>query len=442
VDGVLLSARADFDSSYLTGESHSIVKHRGMPVEAGAVLLSAEAVIDVKAVGLQTEFGKLIRKVQENSTQKTELQNLSDRWSQILLISVYGLAVVYLALNWRISPEVSVERALALIILACPCAMAFGTPLALSFSMRNAFRKGFLFKSGDVFEKIQKVKNIFFDKTGTLTGRNMTVVATRPEQISAELEQIVLSLEAISKHPIAEALRIYFAKGTLQTLDITNAMEVPGSGLLGEYKGRHFCMRSSEQITGRKSVALYENAEPLVHFFLQDSLLVPSRQLVTELVNKGYKVSVLSGDSENEVKKIADALEIPASQCFARMTAQKKSEKVAAVPNSLMIGDGANDSLAFQNADVGIAVAGSVELALKSADIYLLSADLSKIAELFDISRRALFLIRQNLAISLVYNSFGAAAALMGYINPFVAALLMPVSSGFILLSSWWGSRD
>ena len=109
--------------------------------------------------------------------------------------------------------------------------------------------------------------------------------------------------------------------------------------------------------------------------------------------------------------------------------------------NSMMIGDGANDSLAFQKANVAVAVSGSVELAMHSADIYLLSEDLSKINDLFNISRRAVALIRRNLAISLVYNAIGGVAALAGWINPFVAAVLMPISSGFILISSWWEAR-
>lgn len=441
VDGVVLSDVISVDASFLTGESHPLIKHKGMAIEAGTILLSKECLVEVRATGEQTQFGHLLRKVLEGSAEKTKIQNDSDRWSQVLLVVVFSLAIAYIGLMGPGNMAVALERALALIILACPCAMAFGTPLALSFSMRRAFQKGFLIKSPDVFEKLLQVKNVFFDKTGTLTGRSLRVSGASPEKISMTDAGLVLALESISKHPIAEALRSYLSPRAFTLAALEQAKEIPGEGVVANFQGSTYSVRSSQGLTGKKSVALFQNGEPRVHFFLEDPVLESSKDLVKNLLARHYSVFIISGDAKAEVELVASQLSLPSAQCRGGLSAQDKSDIIEATAQTLMIGDGVNDSLAFRKAGVGIAVGGSVELALRSSDIYLLSEDVSRITELFDISRRALVLIRRNLLISLVYNSVGGVAALMGFVNPFVAALLMPLSSGFILLSSWHGSR-
>lgn len=440
-DGVLMSEGCRLDASFLTGESCALVRNQGMAIEAGVILLSGDAVLKVTAVAGQTQFGNLLIKIQESSGQKVKIQNLSDRWSQILLISVFSIAGLFLALAWSTSPAMALERSLALIILACPCAMAFGTPLALSFSLRRAFEKGFVIKSADVFDKLLEIKSVFFDKTGTLTGRGLKVVSIEPANVSAEVLAQVLALQVVSKHPIAEALRRYIPENILPTSGFSEVEERIGQGVSGRYAGSIYKMAGVMVASGAKAVALYKDEQVVVQFNLQDPLLDSAAVLLHSLASRGMQISILSGDSVEEVARVAKQLGLSVSRCLARLSPQDKANLVQGDQQTLMIGDGANDALAFQQADLGIAVSGSVEVALRSADVYLLSEDLGKIDELFEISRRAHNLIRRNLHISIVYNIVGGIGALLGFVNPFVAAILMPISSGFILLSSWLGSR-
>jgi P-type E1-E2 ATPase len=167
-----------------------------------------------------------------------------------------------------------------------------------------------------------------------------------------------------------------------------------------------------------------------------------ARETIAELQKQGYEIKLLSGDSEAETLKIAQELGISKADAFYQMTPQEKADMVRLQPQSIMVGDGVNDTLALQAASVGIAVNGGVELALKSADVLFLKEGLSSLKELFQISKRARLQIQKNLSSALVYNILGGLAALLGFVNPFVAALLMPASSMFILTSTWWGTKS
>ena len=316
-DGILITEHAMVDASCITGESHPVVKRSAMQIQAGTVLLSQEAVIEVSATAEKSEFGALLNRVLQNTSKKTEMQNLSDRYSQILLLVVFAAAILNLLLTWTASPESAMERSLALIILACPCAMAFGTPLALAFSMKKAFQQGFLIKSGDVFEKILKVQNVFLDKTGTLTGKKMRVIQTVPEKISTREAEITLGLEMNSEHPIAQALRLYVSDQVATPAKIELATEVLGVGIEGEFEGKKYALRSSQAITGKRSVALFEEEVPQIHFILEDRLQAPALKLVGKLKEKGLQVSILSGDSASEVAKICKELGLSQDRCFA-----------------------------------------------------------------------------------------------------------------------------
>jgi Cu2+-exporting ATPase/Cu+-exporting ATPase len=444
VDARLLDPQAFFSTAYLNGESSTLIRLADSVVQAGSILKSSEVKLEVLRLAPETAFGKLIQQVagQETLSGRAKIQDLADRWTQILLVSVFSIAGVFILANAQNNLSMALERALALIVLACPCAMAFGTPLALSFSLRNAFRKGFLIRHPDVFEKITQVRNVIFDKTGTLTGQKISIHKILPNEISQEKIDLILSLENISSSLYAEAFRDYFKNSAKHIFNLIDHTETPGQGVSGYYQGNLYQIKSSASDSNEKCVALYINGVADCQFSLRDELDVSAIQLSKNLRARGLQQFILSGDSSDQVQGIAKQLNIPASHTFARATPAEKAEKVKLISHSMMVGDGVNDALAFQAALVGIAVQGSVEMALRSADIYLLSPDIKNIGDLFEISHRALKLIKGNLWISLVYNLLGGVAALLGYINPLTAALLMPASSGFILLSTWLRSRE
>jgi Cu2+-exporting ATPase/Cu+-exporting ATPase len=445
VDGRVKSDRVVIDTSLLTGESHPRLLMTGMKIPAGALLKNLEALVEVETIGVETDFGKLLRTLRENSLKQSQVQNLSDRWSQVLIKTVFAIAIFFLVGYWFVSPEQALERSLALIILACPCAMAFGTPLALAFSLKSAATKGFVLRSADAFEKALNIKNVFIDKTGTLTHRSMRVKKMVPAAIPSDIRQIVLGLELNSYHPIAEGLREYvegiqFENGS-QVGSVEFVEEIPGLGVQGFCEGIRYEIRSSESITHEKSVALYKQGVPVVHFYFEDSLIPGARELIGDLSRRGLQTYLLSGDQRQFAESLGLSLGIEKDHIYFEKTPSEKAALVAERPGSLMIGDGANDTTAFQAATLGIAVKGSVELALKTADVYFISDRLENIPQLFEISERAHSLIRQNLLISLAYNVLAGTGALLGLVHPLVAAVLMPISSGFILLHTWWRTR-
>ncbi len=445
VDGQLISSQAMLSTAYLTGESEILLRLQGAQVMAGSILRSGQAEIQVTSLPSQSFFSQLVKQIVDQSQlqKRSGIQTLSDIWSQILLVSVFSIAGIFLAVNWQNDSQMAMERALALIVLACPCAMAFGTPLAISFSMKNAFKKGLLIRSPEVFEKVTQVRNVIFDKTGTLTGKKMRLARILPEKASQEQINMILSLENISQNAYADAFRAHLNSDLTKLLPVENLKEIPGQGVQGNYLGNSYELKAALSEVGPKGgIGFFKNGVQELVFFFEEEIELKALFLFKKLREKQIGLYLLSGDKESAVRAVAEKMELSADRWFSEVNPRDKAETVKKIPNAMMIGDGVNDSLAFQSAHVGVAVQGSVEMALRSSDIYLLSEDLIQINEIFSISHRAMRLIKGNLCISLIYNLLGGTAALLGLINPFTAALLMPVSSGFILLSTWWGSRQ
>lgn len=438
-DGVLSSPFAHFSLAWLSGESKAQTFLRDSSIPAGARLTAGEVALTVKAKLPDTEFGRIMNVVERVDLSDAHTVNLTDRWSQYLLGTVFAVAVIFLALYWTVSPEEAIRRALALIILACPCAMAFGTPLAFASALSRARRKGLFVRRARAFENAARAETLFFDKTGTLTECDLTLL--NPERVPAEIRSLVLALENTSLHPIAFAFRSAFVpSGELPS--VRDAREEPGSGVEGVIEGVKYEIRRAPQSTGGLSCALYKNAEALYVFEFGARLQPDAQQVLRQLREDGYQLRLVSGDGRAAAHTLGTRLGFAADEIYAGMSPQQKADLVAGSPNSIMIGDGVNDSLAMIQAGVGVAAAGGVEAALRSSDVYMSGSSIQGVRDLLQISKESLALVRQNLAISLIYNLTAGVLALLGVVNPFVAALLMPVSSGFILLSTWIRGRQ
>ncbi len=441
VEAELLSPRAHFSLAWLTGESQPRLFLTGAVVPAGAQLLSGSTRFGFRKALAQTSFGQTMDEVQRFSLTKNRTINAADKWTQVLLVSTFTLAVGFLILYWQTSPEEAVKRALALIVLACPCAMAFGTPLALAFSLKKASAAGILIADANIFEAATKVKNIFFDKTGTLTDLDLSI-SSELTGLTPVYKKILLALENQSLHPIAFAFRKTFAdQGKLPP--VGNYTETPGVGVSGYIFGKYYSLRrDSKGSPTDLTCALYEDENFLFRFQFETNLKPGVLEVLSALRERGYRVQLLSGDQAKPTFRLANSLGFSPSDIHADLSPEQKAALVGATPFSMMIGDGVNDAHALMRADVGIAVAGAVGAALKSARVYLTSDNFTALLHLFTISHDGFRLIRQNLIISLIYNVIGAALALGGYVNPLVAAVLMPLSSGLILFNTWgWGRR-
>lgn len=439
-DGFIISDKAVLDLSVLDGESRPCQVQNGFPIKAGARLISDSVEMKVEKSGSETVLGQLLATLKVSTIDDTESSIISNKASQWLLGIVLIFASLLLVFGAFVNFENYFERAFALLVLACPCAMAFGTPLAFSFSMRKAQEKGILVKSGRVFENLKELHTVFLDKTGTLTSRLWEISDSSLNEVPDFYKQVILSLEASSQHPVAFALREIWSSAVLCPILANELPLVAANGVSGRINGqiwKFISISGNEQ----KWFGLYQDEALVWKFQLRSQIRTGVQSLVQYFKNLGLKVVLLSGDSKQETKRIAGMIGISKRNVFAELSAIEKAEFIKITPNSIMIGDGANDSLALQSAKVGVAVLGGVDLALKSADVLLLNEDISSIKSLFEISFLARRQIKRNLLMALAYNSIGGLAAIFGFINPFIAALLMPISSICILAFTWWGIR-
>lgn len=436
-DGVLTSTQAEVDMSLFNGESLPEIFHQGMALNAGSVLLSKDAEMRVEKVGLETRLGQLLLQLQADSVQKSRLISLTDRLSQILIVTVMLLALAFFLFYSQYDLNQALERALALIVIACPCALAFGSPLAYGLGLRKAQKQGILIRNPDVFERLKDIQNIFFDKTGTLTEGQLKLVSIDGE-IRPEERAIILALELHSLHPVAFALRREWS-ATASLPAVESSHEITGDGVYGKINGTEYSLTRSKELNILDFLAVEFRVDGRLkaHLFFEDPLRMESPSILKSLSN--YQLHILSGDKKNRVLKTAALCEIPEANCYAELTPEQKKSFVLLSPGSCMIGDGVNDALALKAAEVGIAVKGSVDLSLMSADVYFTRGGLRPFYDLLKIATQARRTLRRNLAISLIYNILGGILALGGFVNPMVAAILMPISSVLIVISSLRG---
>jgi len=438
-DGILLSPQAEVDMSLFNGESLPEQFREGMTLFAGAKILSPEVHMRVEKVALETRWGKILQQLRSDSVQKSGFITLSDKLAQWLIATVTGLAVLFFIFYAGVDFNQALERSLALIVIACPCALAFGSPLAYGLSLRKAQKLGILIRHADVFEKLQSVKNLFFDKTGTLTEGVLTLASVEGS-LSEDDKKIILALESQSTHPVAFALR----RAWQDVKDLPTPEdfhETLGSGVFGRHQGKTYSLTRSQELNILEFLVVEFRVEGLLkaHLFFEDPLRVETKATIEDL--RRFNLHILSGDKQHRVAKVAALCKIPADHYYAESSPEKKLEVIRNSKLSCMIGDGANDALALKAADIGIAVKGSVDLSLMSADVYFTRGGLQPFVDLLRIADDARFTVRRNLAISLIYNSVGGVLALAGFISPMVAAILMPISSVLIIISSLRGAR-
>lgn len=440
VDGFLLGS-ALFDVAVLNGEPLPRKFDSKMFIQAGSRLLSKTAKVVVSIDPQKSHLALLLKELQDGSWKKTEFVGLTDKLSQWLILTVFSLAIVFFVFYFRVDTQEAFNRSLALIVLACPCALAFGTPLAFNMALLSAQKKGILIKSSSVFEKIPKIKNIFFDKTGTLTEIDLHLLSSYPNAINFKLKSVIISLEQQSYHPIAFSLRK--AWSDITPISVENLEEHLGKGVSGKIFGNFYelfqCENSNDESKIR--IELRENGVAMCRLTFESRLLSDCPALIAQIKNIGKTCFLLSGDSNASAKKIGELCKIDLENSWGSLSGSQKRDFVQGFKDTCMIGDGTNDSLALQTADVGIAVKGSTYASLKAADIYFTRSGLSPLLDLFELAHKTKIVLIRNISFSLAYNVIGGALALSGFVNPWVAAILMPISSVLIIASTLWGFR-
>ena len=460
VDGTVLAGRSSLDNAVLTGESEPVEIREGDRVHAGATNLGARIVVRVEAIGSATRVGALLALVQDAMSKRPPLVEVADRISRWFVLTVLALAAVAGAAWLTVSPEAALEHVVALLVVTCPCALGLATPVAMSVALARAARAGFFIKHQATFERLRRIDTVFLDKTGTLTEGRATVSRWAGVPVAREL---AFFLETQSDHAVARALRRSMLRPAGVLPRITDVREVPGQGIAGRVGdlevrvGNRGFMDAANVIV---TAELSDHATDLLADGLSpcyvaaagqligvgavgDPLRPDARRTVEALRRRGVAPRILSGDHPAVVARVAEALGIPPEDARGGMTPEDKRDHVQAFVDArggdgrvAMVGDGVNDAAAMALSDVGVAVEGGAGAALLAADVVVTRKGLSPLLDLFEGSRKTLNLIYRNLGFSLVYNIAGATLALVGLVGPLLAAVLMPISSLTVILSS------
>lgn len=441
-DGILVSDFANMNMSLLNGESLPQKFISGMKVYAGTQNVGADLVMTVTQTQKDTRLGQILQRLETESMSKSRYVGLTEKWAQILIVTVTSLAGIFFFIYSIYDTQEALNRSLALMILACPCALSFGTPLAYGLALKKARQQGMILKTGEVFEKLMDIEAIAFDKTGTLTSGTLDLTQTFPENISDEYKNMILNLESVSLHPIASALRRAWGS-QFQKIQFTDAKEVIGQGVEAYFEGNFYELKSHSLQKEKDLIqtTFSINHKPVGYLYFNDSIRPDTASVIKKLHSKKIDLFILSGDQPSSVKNIAAACGLSETNTFGGCSPEDKLKFVSSHKNLCMIGDGANDALALQKSHLGIAVQGSVDLSLQHSDVYFTRGGLSPVLDLYHLAEKTQKTVHRNITISLIYNVIGGALSLMGLIDPMWAAILMPISSALIVLSTVWGLK-
>ena len=468
VDGQVLEGHSHADEALISGESLPVAKQPGDKVTAGAINGEGRLLVETTALGAETVLSRIIRLVEDAQAAKAPIQKLVDKVSQVFVPTVLLVALATL-LGWLAlgaSLENALLNAVAVLVIACPCALGLATPTAIMAGTGVAARHGILIKDAEALEVAHAVQHIAFDKTGTLTeGKPRIVHIGLGEASEDELLRLAGGLQQGSEHPLAKAVLQRCAEQHIALPALSESRALAGRGIAGEVEGRSLQLGSSRllqenhlqagalaesaqawEAQGRTLSWLIEtgNAPRLLGLLaFGDQLKDGAAEAIAELRAQGITSHLISGDNQGSVAAVASALGIdqPHAQVLpadkARLVGELRQQGTVA-----MVGDGINDAPALAAADVGIAMGGGTDAAMHAAGITLMRGDPRLVPAALDISRRTYAKIRQNLFWAFIYNLIGIPLAAAGLLNPMFAGAAMALSSvsvvsNALLLNRW-----
>jgi Cu+-exporting ATPase len=471
VDGAIAHGFASIDESMLTGESLPVERTEGGAVVGGTLVSSGSFTMVARAVGSNTVLARIIQAVETAQSTKAPIQRLADSISAVFVPIVIGLAVLtYLAWSLAGSAGVSHDQALisaiAVLIIACPCALGLATPAAIIVSSGVAAKRGILFASAESIELLHDIDTVVLDKTGTITEGKPVVQRVHYSDTMRltpqELASAIASLERTSEHPLAAALVAWARAQGAQITDASSVRTTPGRGVSGIVNGIRLrigneafmeesmllvptSLREHAQHHGRdgsSTVFVSSNGAVVCAIAVADSLRPTSIEAVAQLRRLGKRVVLLTGDREESATAIAAAAGIdhvqhsvsPTQKLEAIESLQRRGHKVC------MVGDGINDAPALAQADVGVAIGSGTDIAKTTASVTLMRSDLRDVVSAIHLSTATMAVIRQNFVFAFIYNVLGiplAAGALLPWfglqLSPTYAAGAMALSSVTVL---------
>ncbi|EGQ0330616.1 copper-translocating P-type ATPase [Staphylococcus pseudintermedius] len=457
LDGQVIEGSTTVNEAMLTGESMPVEKNIGDTVIGSTINQTNFIKLQVTHVGEDLVLNQIIKVVEEAQNDKPQIQRLADKISNIFVPTVVVLALLsFIVWFFVVTPfqfTAAFEIFIAVIVIACPCALGLATPTSIMVGSGRAAESGILFKTAEALEQAQHVDTIVFDKTGTITNGEPKVVHVYHETEEVTIGTYVKSLEMQSEHPLSKALVDYYSDEAVHT--VSQYETHAGSGISGVIDDNRVRIGSIRFVTNNDLTqeqqdrihSLAEQGATVVGMTINETLIAiigvrdepkAEAKTVIETLNKNYDLVMLSGDSEQTAQAIGR--ELGFTRVIAEVKPDEKSKVVTELQNEgkrvMMVGDGINDAPALMKSDIGVAMGSGSDIALESADIALVRNHLDGIAEALQLSRLTIKNIKQNLFFAFCYNLIGIPIAAAGFLAPWVAGTAMAFSSVSVVLNA------
>lgn len=475
MDGIVTEGESFADESMLTGESMPVEKKLGDKILGGTVNGNGSLVVKAMKVGNDTTLSHIIKSVEESLGTKAPIQRIADQISAYFVPVVIAISVLdFLVWYFFLAPgdvNSAIETSIAILVIACPCALGLATPISLLVGTGRAAKRGVLFRSAEALESVSKINMIFFDKTGTLTEGKPKVTDVLATGIADDKTAIVfghiLAMEETSDHPLAKAILSFGKEKNYNSgnLGMVKTITSPGGGIQTELDGNFYfagkqsfveekgfsipeTIRSAVENWIREGVSLVfvgirGKLEGMIVFRIEDQIRETSQKAIQQLKNIGVEPVLLTGDNAIAANKVAKLVGI--NSVYSSLLPEEKAKimkqlKVANI-RTAMVGDGINDAPALASADVGIAMGGGSDIAISTADVVLVNGDIQRIVDLIRIGKDTVLNIRQNFGWALGYNLLGIPIAASGLLAPWVSGAAMAFSSISVVFNALRMSR-
>ncbi|MFN4767909.1 MAG: heavy metal translocating P-type ATPase, partial [Ignavibacteria bacterium] len=439
IDGIIIEGSGTCDESMLTGESHPIMKQIGDEVTGGTVNIDASMQVKATAIGADTVLSKITAIVKEAQGSKAAIQSLADTISSVFVPSVLAISILTFIVYFILldsTLNASILPAIAILLIACPCALGLATPTAITVAIGAGAKRGIIIRNADALEKAGAIDIIAFDKTGTLTEGKPELIEIVPLQTTFQQDALLAfaaGIEQFSVHPFAQAI----VKKSKDIPQAESVKEFPGRGMKGDIAGHDMLIGKVEWIkeqgmkldiesihneyqSGESMLGLCIDGIAHAIFIFADTIRETSKEIIQTLHDDQLQTMILSGDQESTVKSIANKLGI--KQYHAGLLPQEKLEKISGLQKAghrlAMIGDGINDAPALAQAHLGIAMGSGTDIAMNTADITIMNTDLHAVITAIRLSRNTMRIIKQNFFWAFIFNIIGIPLAAFGLLNP------------------------
>ncbi|GIQ69152.1 Cu(2+)-exporting ATPase [Xylanibacillus composti] len=461
VDGTVVEGQSSVDESMLTGESIPVEKKAGDAVIGATLNKNGSLTIEATKVGKETALAQIIKVVEEAQGSKAPIQRVADRISGVFVPIVVGIALVTFLIWFFVADPGhfagALEKAIAVLVIACPCALGLATPTSIMAGSGRAAEAGILFRGGEHLESTHQIEAVILDKTGTVTKGQPELTDVRTEMNEIEFLQWVGAAEKLSEHPLAEAIvKGIQAKG----IDLPAAEQfeaIPGFGIRAVVQGKPVLIGTRRllqqenisfeqaaadmeamELSGKTAMLAAIDGQYAGLVAVADTIKETSKEAIARLQQMGIQVIMITGDNQRTAESIAKQVGI--DRVLAEVLPEGKAEEVKKLQAQglkvAMVGDGINDAPALATADIGMAIGTGTDVAMEAADVTLMRGDLNSIPDAIRMSRKTMTNIKQNLFWALAYNSLGIPVAAVGLLAPWLAGAAMALSSVSVVLNA------